>query len=86
MFPAAFQERDRDSGTVGAEWAMGDGRAGGAGAGERLAAARGGVASAKIAELEAELAKAGSGGGSGGSPAYKVAVDALRVTLAAEAP
>ena len=34
------------------------------------------AASAKIAELEAELAKAGAGGG--GNPAYKAAVDALR--------
>lgn len=42
-----------------------------------------GTASAKIAALEAELAKAGSGGG-GGNPAYKAAVDALRVALAAD--
>ncbi len=40
-----------------------------------------GAANAKIAELEVELATSGSGGG--GNPAYKAAVDALRVALAA---
>ena len=40
-----------------------------------------GAANAKIAELEAELAK----GGGGANPAYKAAVDALKVALAAEA-
>ena len=42
-----------------------------------------GAASARAAQLEAELAKAGSGGG-GSNPAYKAAGDALRVALAAE--
>lgn len=40
-----------------------------------------GSANAKIAQLEAQLKQ----GGSGGNPAYKAAVDALRVALAADA-
>lgn len=38
-----------------------------------------GAAKAQIAELEAQLAKGG-----GGNPAYKAAVDALRVALTAD--
>lgn len=38
-----------------------------------------GAARAQIAELEAELAKGGDG-----NPAYKAAIDALRVALAAD--